>query len=234
MLLEKFENHSILNPRLWTEDNKLKSDVSEKIKEIAKVFNDYCELDLPILDIYLVGSNASYNYTDTSDLDMHIITNFDLMDASDEVLQTLYNLQKSSFNTTYDISIHKVPIEVYVEDVSHTTAVSNGIYSVFKDRWIKFPKKISVTEYDFSEILPRWRKAVQFELDRGNLESVTDMINKLYIVRKNSIDIDGEYGKGNQLFKELRSEGLLDSLKEKRNELLSKEMSIEDIDELGE
>ena len=39
-------------------------------------------------------SNASFNYTDSSDLDVHVVTNFDTMDASHEILMSLYNSSK--------------------------------------------------------------------------------------------------------------------------------------------
>ena len=39
--------------------------------------------------------------------------------------------------------------------------------------------------------------------------------------------VDGEFGKGNLIFKAIRNDGLLDELKEKRNEIKSKELSLE-------
>ena len=46
-------------------------------------------------------------------------------------------------------------------------------------------------------------------------------------MRKNSIAVDGEYGKGNQLFKDIRSAGLLDKLKSELNTAISKDLSLE-------
>jgi hypothetical protein len=53
------------------------------------------------------------------------------------------------------------------------------------------------------------------------------MIDDLYILRKNGLISDGEYGKGNQTFKEIRSIGLLQDLKDSYMELKSKELSLE-------
>ena len=103
-IYEKFEVHNILNPKIWTRDNKLLPEVESKILEIVHEFKNNCEVPLNIVDIHLVGSNASYNYTDGSDLDVHIVTNFDTVDISDEILQTVYNLVKTKFNQDYDIS----------------------------------------------------------------------------------------------------------------------------------
>ncbi len=226
MLIEKLEVHDTLNPKIWTSDNKLQHDVRQKILDVLDLFKKFCELTIPVVDIYLVGSNASYNYTDNSDLDMHIIVNFDLIDGSKEVVGMMYNLQRSAFNRDYDISVHGVPIEIYVEDVSGTSVTSNGIYSVFKDKWLKFPKRIEVPIIDTSDAVSRWEKRINYELTKGTYQSVSDVINKLYAMRKNSILVDGEFGKGNQIFKDIRNLGLLSELKDRLKELTSKEYSL--------
>ena len=102
MLTEKFEVHDRLNPKLW-EDTTLRPEVAEKLIEIVEEFKNYVDIPLNVVDVHLVGSNASFNYTDDSDLDVHVVTNFSTMDASREILISLYNLQKSSFNDTYDM-----------------------------------------------------------------------------------------------------------------------------------
>ena len=226
MLIEKLEVHDTLNPKIWTSDNKLQHDVRQKILDVLDLFKKFCELTIPVVDIYHVGSNAYYNYNDNSDLDMHIIVNFDLIDGSKEVVGMMYNLQRSAFNRDYDISVHGVPIEIYVEDVSGTSVTSNGIYSVFKDKWLKFPKRIEVPIIDTSDAVSRWEKRINYELTKGTYQSVSDVINKLYAMRKNSILVDGEFGKGNQIFKDIRNLGLLSELKDKLKELTSKEYSL--------
>ena len=52
---------------------------------------------------------------------------------------------------------------------------------------------------------------------------------KLYLIRKNSLSADGEFGKGNLIFKEIRALNLLDKLKDKANELISKELTLEQL-----
>ena len=49
----------------------------------------------------------------------------------------------------------------------------------------------------------------------------------LYLMRKDSIATDGEYGVGNLLFKEIRNRGLLSALKDKYNEMISDELTLE-------
>lgn len=227
VLTEKFEVHETLNPKLWSSDNKLLDDVKVKIVEIIEQFISTCDIPINMVDAHLVGSNASYNYTQYSDLDVHIISNFDLVDAPKEVLQVLYNALKAKFNADYDISIRGIDVEIYVEDI-RSTAISNGVYSLYEDRWIRFPKKLTdVPQVEIEPEFSEWKEKFQTAINSGNSDSIVNVINDIYILRKNSLDSEGEYGKGNQIFKEIRNCGLLDSAKDAYKTFKSKELTIE-------
>lgn len=232
ILNEKIEIHKKLNPLIWQEDNSLLPEVKESLLNIVKEFKQYCDIPISIIDAIIVGSNASFNYTSYSDIDLHIIVNFDLFNSSKEVLIALFSAEKTSFNKEYNIKIHGIDVEVYVEDVN-TSAVSNGIYSLYQDRWIKFPKKIDpIEDPRLEELTDKWSLYIEKNiLPTNNIDKVNDSINTLYMIRKNSINVNGEFGIGNQLFKEIRNKGFLDKLKDKRMELLSKSLSLESLTE---
>ena len=97
ILNEKLEKHDNLNPKLWDSNNKLHPEVKTRIEEIINQFISTIDVPLFIVDTRIVGSQASYNYTQYSDLDIHIVANFDLIDASNEILQLLYNALKTKF-----------------------------------------------------------------------------------------------------------------------------------------
>ena len=224
--------HDELNPKLWSND-KLLPDVREKLLKIVNVFIEQCTIKPEVVDVHLVGSNASFNYTPYSDLDVHLVVNFDLMNSTTEVLMALFSLEKTRFNKTYKPSVHGVNVEVYVEDINAST-ISNGIYSLLADEWIKFPKHLTnIPTIIFGTELDKWKELILDVLETGSKEDVKDTINHLYMIRKNSIMLDGEYGKGNQLFKQLRNEGLLDRLKTRLDELQADELKLENIN-IGE
>lgn len=226
---EQIDIHNKLNPKIWS-NNKLIPEVRNKIIDISKEFKNYVELsDMSIIDVHLVGSNASFNYTDNSDLDVHIIVNFDLIDASKEVIQAMYNSERKSFNKDYDINIYGINVELYVEDVRSNT-VSNGIYSVYNNEWIRFPEKLdNIPDIDLEPELSRLMGHIYTTLNGNSIYAIEDWINSLYLIRRNSLATEGEYGKGNQIFKQIRNEGLLNQLKDKRLELKSKILSLEKI-----
>lgn len=198
---ENFEIHKTLNPKLFNiEDSTLKKDVRERLIEIADLFVDNLkENDVPIkvIDYWLLGSNAAYNYGEFSDIDLHIIVNTDIVEDSN-ILKLLYDYIKSSFNKNYNILVKGQEVEIYLEDIN-TTSVSNGIYSLKKDKWVKIPKKEDPTTYDIesTEEYKRW-KSIYRNLKDTEIE---DFINNLYILRKESLSKDGEYGLGNLIFK---------------------------------
>lgn len=227
VLTENFEVHETLNPKLWSSDNKLLDDVKVKIVEIIEQFTTTCELPLNIVDAQLVGSNASYNYTQYSDLDVHIICNFELLDIPKDILQLAYNAVKAKFNTDYDIKIRGIDVELYVEDI-HSTAVSNGVYSLYEDRWLKFPKPlINIPQVDIESEYQEWAIKFTNAINSNNSDIILNTINDIYLIRKNSLAVEGEYGKGNQLFKELRNQGLLTAAKDAYKASRSKELTLE-------
>lgn len=226
-LNENFEIHDELNPKLWTSDNKLRDEVKSRILEIIEQFKQCCELPLNIVDAYLVGSNASYNYTQYSDLDVHLIVNFELIDAANEILQAAYNAVKAKFNSDYDISIHGVDVELYVEDI-RSSAVSNGVYSLYRDTWVRFPKKLSdVPQVDISQEYPQWELRLKSAIDSHDSRQITSAVDDVYMLRKDSLNVDGEYGLGNLIFKELRNNGFLDAAKDSYKSARSAELTLE-------
>ena len=229
-LVESYINETLvtiqdeLNPVLW-QNNKLRPEVKEKILNLVNEFQSTLDIPLTILDINIVGSNASYNYTDKSDVDVHIITNFEEYGYPQELVQAAMNSFKTNFNNKYDVDYGGYNVEVYIEDVK-SSPQSNGIYSVIKDGWIKKPAKLKPVDAEIEPEYTNYIHRIEEIIKNGSVEDIISIIDELYLLRRNSLVVDGEFGKGNIIFKQLRNNGLLDALKERRVELASKELSI--------
>lgn len=232
-IIESVELHDTLNPKIWI-GYELRDEVKEKLNEIVDRFIlELHENDIPVkvLDARLVGSNASFNYTKNSDLDVHIIANFEDTSCDVPVLNLLYNFFKKNFNDKYDISIHGVPVELYVEDMN-SSAVSNGVYSLFKDEWVKMPEPIEIPDIDITDEFTVYEDKYNKVIENNNAEMASDLVDELYLLRKDSISTDGEYGVGNLVFKEFRNRGYLDNLKQLMVDETSKELSLEHLSQL--
>ena len=222
-----------LNPKLFIFDNnnyyKLKPEIQLKLKEIANAFVDYIEnqgIKLNVADIQFLGSNAGYDYTNKSDIDLHIVSDFEAITCDSDLLQIALNAERSRFNIDHNIKIKGIPVELYVEDVKAGTN-SNGIYSILYDKWVKYPEPETQPKPDYSSYLNQWKSIIDKTLACDNLYEVQRVINRLYMMRKNGLATQGRFSIGNLVFKELRNNGSLDALKEKRLELESKQLSLE-------
>ena len=69
----------------------------------AKYFYKQTELQAPIIDIIIIGSSAGYNWTPTSDIDVHIVIDFKQINKDQEVtyeLSTLFDKINEMFRTS--------------------------------------------------------------------------------------------------------------------------------------
>lgn len=234
---EDIEKHNQLNPLLWNDDATMKDEVISKLKEIADEFIlnlQEAEIEADIDDIILIGSNANYNYTKNSDLDIHIILNN--KDLEPKIAESLYGAYRSIFNKNYDISIYNIPVEIYVE-LPGSDRISNGVYSIKNEKWLIEPTITEIPDLDtekFENYFEVWENKY-FDLvadyEDGLLEDELDIvnyINEVYELRKKGLAKEGEYGIPNLIFKELRNRGYLDNLKEIKNKLISKRLSLEE------
>ncbi len=226
-LQEAIEKHDELNPDLW-ENEELKPEVKDKIEQIVDKFVENLAEDkikIDVEDIVIIGSNANYNYTDHSDIDIHIVANTDVYKDKEDLAIKLYEAYKRLFNNKFDPTIYGHEAEIYVEP-NQIRANSNGIYSL-KTGWIKEPEKTAIPDIDEEELNTL---VAEFEnkIEGANtIAKIDDVIDSLYVLRQESILKDGEYGIGNQCFKEIRNMGLLQNLKDKKVELENQEMSLE-------
>lgn len=119
------------------------------------------------------------------------------------------------------------------------------IYNDNTFEWLGTFEGYSGIKNDFEKITKRMFKSDNIILDPAEMEvelmediqnnitsdEINNFIEDLYDLRKESILKDGEYGLGNLVFKEMRNLGYLDNLKELKNKVKSKELSLEHLEE---
>ena len=226
--------HTTLNPKLYdVNTKKLLPEVKEKLDKIVEKFKEYLDeykehIKFNILDVNLVGSNASYNYSESSDLDVSVIINFDSLGTTREIADDYFHCKKNDFNETYHPTIRGIDVELYVQDVK-STAISNGVYSLTLNKWIKKPVKITPPEnIDVSEYVEEIEKSIDNTISTNNLDKVEKLLSAIYLMRRNSLIVSGEYGKGNLIYKELRNRGSLDKIHNAIIKLTSDDLSLKE------
>jgi len=225
--------HDELNPNLWNGDH-LDPEVRKQLLLIAEDFVTSLGIGkLNIKDISISGSNAAYSYTDNSDLDLHIVVDIGKLD-NDEIYRELFNAKKIIYNDTHEISVHGVPVELYVQD-SAEPHISLGDYSVMNDKWNKIPKK---QRANFDQVATRQKyetlaQLIDLALKTRDEDRVNTLISKVKRYRQAGLDKGGEFSPENLAYKAVRSQGAIDALYDLRNKLHSEKMSIEESDFLN-
>ena len=192
---EVFETHSELNPQLF-DGLLLKEEIRQQLLKIADTFVESIQEDnvpIHVLDYWLVGSNAQYNYSASSDIDVHAIVDTDSVAGTPYLLNLLYDYIKSNFNNKYDIMVKGHEVELYIEDVK-SGAITDGIYSLKQDKWIKEPSKVEHKSIDITDT-QLWKDTYSRyeELDDTDC---AEFLDNLHLMRKMSLAQDGEWGEG--------------------------------------
>ena len=192
-------------------------------------------------------------------MDGHSYTVSEFIDALTSELTKMLNSSKSAFvankrNLTRNKSNSSLGEDLQGNASNTSTGVkSNGIYSVMTGKWIKEPVQADIPDLDkdaFDKVFNEWEdkyfellkkigkteeetseKEILTESNEDKSELISNFIEDLYDLRKDSIATEGEYGIGNLVFKEFRNLGYLDNLKDLKNEERSKELSLENLNE---
>lgn len=220
-ILSSFEIKSDLNGKIWSGD-KLNKDARNSMLRLGKDFFDSLELPskIKLLDIYFLGSLSNYNWSEYSDIDLHIIIDKSLLEGDDTVLDNFFWLQKKLWGETHDLTIFGYPVEMYVQDKDEKNE-STSVYSVMKDEWILKPEKeqVKINKKEIKKKAESYiSKLSSIRDDYKNKKyqkvvTAAEKINdKVYKMRKGGLKKDGEFSIENLAFKALRRTNFMDVL----------------------
>ena len=159
-----FDTHDRLQPRIWDGD-KIYPAVRDGLMKVAQDFIDGLPLEIDIEDITLTGSLANYNWSNYSDVDLHIIVNFLGVDENRVLVKAFFDNARMRWNNKHHISMKGYDVEIYVEDTREQHK-SSGVYSLLKNEWLQKPKKFK-NSIDFPAAR---RKAENWEFQESNIE----------------------------------------------------------------
>ena len=109
-LLEAAENKEIdlpsiqvrdeLNSNVWQSEDRIKPEISSRLVKIALDFIESLEIDQEVIaDIIVTGSLANYNWTQFSDIDLHILIDYRHVDENVKLVRQFFNAKKADWNT---------------------------------------------------------------------------------------------------------------------------------------
>jgi hypothetical protein len=223
-LIQPITHSNTLNPALW-EGDALIPEVRVQLLKIAKHFADFLNIPrLNLKDITISGSNAAYNYSEYSDIDLHLVAK---LPSDQPELPELFNAKKNQYNFTYNIKINNIDVELYVQDATQQH-YSAGIYSVLNNQWLSRPNPTAPT-VSVKEVKSKARSyagQINQALRSEDLTKCKETMAELRRLRQAGLEANGEGSVENLAFKLLRARGQVDKLRKYIDKLTSAALSL--------
>ncbi len=214
---------------------KLRKEVREKLLHTANEFVDFIGVPILVEDVIFTGSLANYNWSEYSDIDLHVVSDFiQFSDTELPLYEELFKVKKTIFNTNHDIKIFGYEVELYVQNESESH-FSSGVYSVLYDEWLVKPEKeeVSIDTKLLKSKINHWKTQIDTVVDNASEKDIDEareyikkFKEKLKKYRSSGLKKDGEYSYENLVFKYLRRSDYLEKLFNLENKLVDKELSL--------
>jgi len=236
-IIKSFKVQDNLNPVFWVEEDntfKIKEDIRQALLKVVEDYADFVDVDLDIEDVTLTGSLSNYNWSDFSDVDLHIIMDFG--GNKNSLLKKYLDSRRIIWNSIRDVTAKDFDVEIYVQD-SNEPHFASGVYSVLNDSWINEPVQDEEIEIDSEKLLSKAKNfmdkidSIERASKKENPEKVLDKIaklkDKIKKYRSSGLADKGEYSYENLAFKFLRRNDYLKKLNDIKNELIDQTLTIE-------
>lgn len=234
-VLSSFTMKDEMNLDIFDKDKDyvLKPEIRKSLLEVTDKFMEFLGVQFFVHDVVFTGSLANYNWSDYSDLDLHIVIDFKESNHDLILLKEFFDSKKVVWNSSHDIEMKGFPVEIYVQDINERHE-STGIYSVLKDKWIIHPQKhnIKIDQKKILEKASMWMKIIDKiseEPDQpGIIAKVERVRNKIKRFRQTGLEQGGEFSYENLAFKFLRRNEYIKKLLDLKNEILDKNLSLQE------
>jgi len=225
-----------LNNSLWDEQQVLKGEIRSSLLKAAKDFYEFLKIKAPIRDIIIVGSMAHYTYNETSDIDVHVVIDYDKIDEDEDLVSEFLHAKKTVWNSKFDIKIKGHEVELFAQD-SQLETRSNGEFSLAKNKWNSKPEKnnskidiedVKKKVVSFIGMIEKAEKANGFDKIGKLVDRISDKIRN---ARSKGLNSDKEeLSSANLAFKYLRKKGYLDKLSGLKTQSFNDYISIDEKD----
>jgi len=218
--LDSFEVKEDLERLIWNSKDHLKPLFRQYMMKIALDFVDSLDIPVKVKDIKLTGSIANYNWSKYSDIDLHIVVDFDDYGEDEDIVRGFFDGKRIAWNNSHNIKLSGYDVELYIEgeDDLH---ISTGMYSVLNEAWIVKPER---EEQVFDKDIVRQKSAGIMDmidaseeaLSRKDYKAALTMADKLKDkirrMRRCGLEKRGAFSAENLAFKVMRRNGYLEKL----------------------
>jgi predicted nucleotidyltransferase len=222
-----------LYPKFW-KNNEINPIVARKLIQIADDIIKSLDLDVEIKDVIITGSIASYNWHDLSDIDLHILLDFEEIDENFDLVKRMLDQTRINWNKKHNILIDGKEVELYFQhyDEPHE---ANGIWSLELEKWLVEPEKEKVeldieTTEKKAEAIARQIEHLFEMFHEEKFKEAYEYADKVKVkiakMRQMGLSDQGIYSPENLAFKMLRNAGYLEKLSALKIEAYDRMMSL--------
>lgn len=224
-----------LNSSIWDKDDdfySLKPEVRKKLLEIADKFYEYLEVETPYEDIYFIGSMASYNWTQQSDIDLHLLFDYGKVNKNKGLVESYFDVKKKYWNDNHKITIYGFDVELSCQEEG-APFHSKAVFSVKNNKWLSKPERDSFTvdkatlKSKVVDIINRVESLEKMKDVEKMLKRSGELKDRIKKMRKSGLEKGGEFSIENLAFKYLRNHGYIGRLFRLKKNALDKKLSLE-------
>ena len=236
-IISSFKVQKELNPDIWLMDNegyKMRPEIRDSLLKIVEDYEEFIDIDIDIEDITLTGSLSNFNWSEFSDVDLHILVDFE--NPSESIEKKYLDSRRIIWNSLRDVNVKGFESEIYVQD-SKEQHFASGMYSVMYNSWVVEPEEKEVV-LDPHKILSKSKQwmdmidQIEDNMERTSsnelMQTIDDLRRRLKKYRGAGLADKGEYSYENLTFKFLRRNGYIGKLIGLKNKLIDKSLTLED------
>ena len=222
-----------LYPKFW-KNNKLNPIVARKLMQIADDVIKSLDIAEHVEGIIITGSIASYNWHEMSDIDLHIMLDFDKIDKNFDLVKKMLDQTRINWNKKHNILIDGKEVELYFQHYTEPHE-ANGIWSLEVEKWLAMPVNLNpeidiLTTEKKAEAIARQIEHLFEMFQDEKFKEVYEYADKVKVkisrMRQMGLSGQGIYSPENLAFKMLRNAGYLEKLSALKIEAYDRMMSV--------
>jgi len=224
--IEGRKEKKTLETAIWSESEgapRIRPDVKKVLLQIALDFWDSVPHGTAsLVDVLLIGSCASYWWTPSSDIDLHLVVRYSGDDGEETLSREVHRAKQTLWNDKQSpmVGSHEVEVIIQPTDEHHWDP---GVYSLKEERWLLPPVPGEPPPAAPDRVVLRkalgFMEQVQHAQDALDREDVAkayklsrDLKDRIRRMRRAGLETGGAGSAENLAFKALRDVGALDVL----------------------
>jgi len=219
-----------LDPKIWDANLNLRPGIREALLKIAQDFYNTTDFEGELIDILFIGSVANYNWSPTSDIDLHIVIDVAAEKIAVDYARKFMDTLAAKWNNDHELEIRGHPVEVYLQDIGEINRTESS-YSIIDNRWVTkpIPKKLTLDRAKIQQKYHEIKNRIDTMVNTQDVTKLQALMKAIRNYREAGLSSGGEWSAENVVFKALRHTGMLTKLKDSINTIYDRQVSLKEV-----